>query len=221
MKRLLLFYFISLSSYLVSQINCTFVYRNSPIKLGEKVNLLNDTNWIQIEELKFYIQYSPFFSDESQAGNSVIHLIDLTDSSSFQLPFTEDGIHTNSVFQFAIGIDSTTTMNTQFTGALDPGLGMYWAWNTGYIHFKIEGKSNLSSHRSNDFQLHIGGYEGKNNTQRWIQTNIELINEKPTLLFDFTKFLNETLNLQETPLIMIPGNEAVRIANEFQNLVHR
>ena len=91
MKRLLLFYFISLSSYLVSQINCTFVYQNSPIKLGEKVNLLKDTNWIQIEELKFYIQYSPFFSDESQAGNNVIHLIDLTDSSSFQLPFTEDG----------------------------------------------------------------------------------------------------------------------------------
>ena len=144
----------------------------------------------------------------------------MNDSLTYQLPFTEDGAHSNSMFQFSIGIDSVSTIQTQFSGALDPSLGMYWAWNTGYIHFKMEGKSNLSKERNNEFQLHIGGYSLKNNTQRWLETKLKIVNGKPELVFDLTKFAVETLNFQKSPMIMIPGIEAIQIANGFHQLVH-
>lgn len=219
MKRLFCALCIISSFCTFSQITCSFELNNSTLKTGEKIQLMNDTSWIQIDELKFYVQYSPFFSDENVNGNSVIHLIDVNDSLTYQLPFTEDGSHSNSTFQFAIGIDSISTMQTQFSGALDPSLGMYWAWNTGYIHFKMEGKSNLSKYRNNEFQLHIGGYVGKNNTQRWLEPKIQLEDGKPKLIFDLTKFAVETVNLRESPMIMIPGVEAVNIANGFHQLV--
>ena len=160
-------------------------------------------------ENKFYIQYSPFFSDESQAGNSVIHLIDLTDSSSFQLPFTEDGIHTNSVFQFAIGIDSTTTMNTQFTGALDPGLGMYWAWNTGYIQIKISGVL-WTSIQSFPFEYHLGGYRHPYITH--YQKMVSLHNR--TVHLSLEGFLS-ALPIQGQPKIMMPGPRAWTLYQHF------
>ena len=220
MKLLFLAAFIVVSFYTFSQITCSFEINNSTLKTGEKVQFKYDTSWIQIDELKFYIQYSPFFSDEKINGGSVIHLIDVNDSLTYQLPFTEDGAHSNSMFQFSIGIDSVSTIQTQFSGALDPSLGMYWAWNTGYIHLKLEGKSNLSIQRNNEFQLHIGGYNLKNNTQRWLETKLKIVNGKPELVFDLTKFAVETLNFQKSPMIMIPGIEAIQIANGFHKLVH-
>lgn len=219
MKQVILFVFIVVSLFTSSQITCGFRLNNSTLKIGEKIPLLNDSAWIQIDELKFYIEYSPFFSDEHIGGGNVIHLINMNDSMTYQLPFTEDGTFSNTAFEFAIGIDSLSTMQTQFTGALDPGLGMYWAWNTGYIHFKLEGKSNLSTQHNKEFQLHIGGYNGKNNTQRWLQSKLQIENGQPILIFDLTKFVSETLNLQKSPLIMIPGIEAVKIANGFHQLV--
>jgi hypothetical protein len=219
MKQLLIAPFILLSFYTFSQITCSFELNNSALKPGKKVQFKNDTSWIQIDELKFYIQYSPFFSDENINGGSVIHLIDVNDSLTYQLPFTEDGAHSNATFQFAIGIDSVSTMQTQFSGALDPSLGMYWAWNTGYIHFKIEGKSNLSKQRNQEFQLHIGGYSLKNNTQRWLESKLQIEEGKPKLILDLTEFVLEILNLQQSPMIMIPGLEAVKIADGFLQLV--
>jgi hypothetical protein len=43
-------------------------------------------------------------------------------------------------------------------GDLDPIKGMYWAWQSGYINMKIEGKSSSCRTRKNEFQFHIGGY---------------------------------------------------------------
>ena len=67
---------------------------------------------------------------------------------------------------FTIGVDSVrnTLPVDKRTGALDVGgaaRGMYWVWNSGYIFFKLEGKtvSDVDSLRKN-FQYHIGGYGG-------------------------------------------------------------
>ena len=52
----------------------------------------------------------------------------------------------------------------QRTGALDVGAtarGMYWVWNSGYIFFKLEGKTvNEIDSLQKRFQYHIGGYGG-------------------------------------------------------------
>lgn len=67
---------------------------------------------------------------------------------------------------FMIGVDSLrSTMDiSKRSGVLDPaqgGDGMYWAWNTGYIFFKIEGTSPAAPpDQENKFYYHIGGYGG-------------------------------------------------------------
>jgi hypothetical protein len=67
---------------------------------------------------------------------------------------------------FIIGVDSlrSTQGADKRTGVLDVGAkarGMYWQWNSGYIFFKLEGKSPSSPDSlKNSFYYHIGGYGG-------------------------------------------------------------
>ncbi len=67
---------------------------------------------------------------------------------------------------YLIGVDSVrNTMGIdRRKGVLDPGGGhtggMYWDWNSGYIHLKIEGKSPRSADGS--FLYHIGLFGGYN-----------------------------------------------------------
>lgn len=67
---------------------------------------------------------------------------------------------------FMIGVDSVrNTMSVdKRTGVLDIGAAsrdMYWAWHSGYIFFKLEGKSSSSPDSfKNSFFYHIGGYGG-------------------------------------------------------------
>lgn len=77
---------------------------------------------------------------------------------------------------FMVGVDSLrNTMDlSKRTGVLDPtgtAAGMYWSWNSGYIHFMIEGTSPASTQTGNVFQYHIGLFGGYstptiNNTRR-------------------------------------------------------
>ena len=57
---------------------------------------------------------------------------------------------------FQIGIDSLTNVSGDLDGDLDPALGMYWAWNSGYINMKLEGKSSSCKSVKKEFQFHIG-----------------------------------------------------------------
>lgn len=69
---------------------------------------------------------------------------------------------------FMIGVDSLrNTMDiSRRQGVLDPAgdaLGMYWGWNSGYIHFIIEGFSSdipVELAGSQNFVFHIGGFGG-------------------------------------------------------------
>jgi hypothetical protein len=213
----LLIFLISFTDY-QGQISFNFSIDSKPLFVGEKYFIQTDSSWIQIDDMKFYIVYYPFFSDEKIHGSSVIHLVDLNDSTSWNVPFTGDGIKESNNFEFAIGLDSLTTTSTQFSGALDPALGMYWAWNTGYIHFKLEGKSNLVPNSKNEFQYHIGGYSGKFQTQRWISAPIKLKNSTPIVKLDLADFVREILNLKEKPLLMIPSKDAVFIADGYNRM---
>jgi hypothetical protein len=46
-----------------------------------------------------------------------------------------------SKITFSAGIDSLTSTAGIQKGVIDPINGMYWAWQSGYVNFKIEGKS--------------------------------------------------------------------------------
>ncbi len=83
---------------------------------------------------------------------------------------------------FILGVDSVHNCSGSQSGALDPANGMFWAWNTGYIFLKLEGKSDVSNSPGHIFEFHIGGYKSPYNCIRKISLNkkIIIINERTT-----------------------------------------
>jgi len=106
--------------------------------------------------------------------------------------------------RFFVGIDSSTQMNGVLEGDLDPVNGMYWSWQSGYIHVKLEGVSSASPTRLNRFQLHIGGFRFPFDTRRPI---ILPVSPKPYLTIDveitpLLSFMHERKIFQ----VMRPGS---------------
>ena len=90
---------------------------------------------------------------------------------------------------------------------------MYWAWQSGFINMKIEGTSNSCVTRKNQFQFHIGGYKKPNYAMRKIKliANQNTKNEV-SVTVDLAKLFNE-IDLKQNNSIMIPGKEALKIAD--------
>ena len=89
-------------------------------------------------------------------------------------------IHLNNVppgeysgIKFIIGVDSLHNCSGAQSGALDPVNAMFWAWNTGYIFMKLEGRSPASTSPGNIFEFHIGGYKKPANCIRTVMLNFD------------------------------------------------
>lgn len=137
---------------------------------------------------------------------------------------------------FMIGVDSarSTMASERRQGVLDVGAearGMYWRWNSGYIFFKMEGKSPASPDSlKNSFYYHIGGYGGfdsktLNNIRSKTFTFANPIRSTPkktadiTFVVDIKKFFEGThpLKVAEHPSIMW-GPVSTRIADNYVNI---
>ncbi len=77
-----------------------------------------------------------------------------------------------SATSFTLGVDSIDNCSGAQSGALDPINGMFWAWNTGYVFLKMEGKSPASKSTAKQLEFHIGGYKEPNNCIRIIHLKL-------------------------------------------------
>lgn len=111
------------------------------ITLNTPINSLDDT--LRITACKMYISIP-------SSTKQIIHVLDIEETLTCSIPDEAETV--------IFGIDSMHTVNTDFTGALDPIHGMFWTWNSGYINVKIEGISRKSIQNGNIFQIHLGGY---------------------------------------------------------------
>ena len=96
--------------------------------------------------------------------DSSYFLIDESDASSLSTRVNVPEGEYSSI-EFVVGVDSLrNTMDiSRRTGVLDPtgtASGMYWSWNSGYIFFKMEGTSPVSTQDDNIFHYHIGLFGG-------------------------------------------------------------
>lgn len=139
--------------------------------------------------------------------DSSYFLIKHSDASSRQIRFNNVPTGNYTSLSFTIGVDSArNTMEiSRRTGALDVGgqaRGMYWVWNSGYIFFKLEGKSPSSPDSlKNNFAYHIGGYGG---------FNTKTINNIRTKTIDFKKAI---VSKKKTPTISV----SLELAAFFDN----
>ncbi len=188
------------------------VFGEKPLVLGTTYTT-NSGVIVEIETLRFYITQLQLKQDGKTiwTEENSYHLIDINNSSSLQLSIP-DSVEFDEV-SFLLGTDSLTNVSGAMGGDLDPTKGMYWAWNSGYINFKLEGTSPVCDTRNNRFTFHLGGYAYPNAT---VQT-VTLAATGSAIIFDVKAFL-EGIDLKETNSIMSPSTTAVALSKKASAL---
>ncbi len=163
-KNLIAFLCISGVFAFAQKIEFLPVFKEKPLELGEKY--ISDKDTVEIETLKFYISNVEFLKGKKivHSLKKKHHLLDLGKLGSLKINEENPENGKFDEIRFNIGIDSLTSSSGVFSGDLDPTNGMYWTWQSGYINFKLEGKTNFSTARNHEFQLHIGGFSAADST---------------------------------------------------------
>lgn len=175
---------------------------------------LNGGDSVQIETLKFYISGIQFLYSDSvvwREANSY-HLIDYADKKSLRVLCAMPSNVRYTAITMNLGIDSTTNVGGVFGGDLDPTRGMYWTWQSGYINFKVEGKSNRCATRNREFQFHIGGYQYPYNSLQSIELNV--VQDKQIKIVMEIDKLFAAIDIVQHNHIMSPSMKAVTFSRK-------
>ena len=190
------------------------MFNNQQLVLDQALNRDNLT----ITNLKFYISNISFFDGEDLVWEETdsYHLVDIEEMGSMlfllDIPYNVDA----SRLAFDLGVDSLANVSGALSGDLDPMHGMYWAWQSGYINFKVEGKSDKCLARKNKFQFHLGGFQAPNNTLQKITLPI-IMKDEICVVFDIGELIGN-VDLSKTYEIMSPRPEAVEMAQSVASL---
>jgi hypothetical protein len=197
-------------------------FRDKAITLSTSNYITRKGDTLTFDRLKMYLSSFSFTldnGDKIDPANSY-HLIDLEDPSSLQLAFNYTISHNITRVSFNIGIDSATSVAGALGGDLDPVKGMYWAWNSGYINMKLEGSTKTETGKMlHPFEFHIGGYMQPYYALRRITIDLGQPTQLKDLVMqvDLSKFCDE-LDLKKEHSIMIPGKEAMQIADMLPSM---
>ncbi|HOY16118.1 MAG TPA: hypothetical protein PLC89_02450 [Haliscomenobacter sp.] len=178
---------------------------------------------VQFDNIRFYLSDIQFEMDDKTWIKDTVsaHLIDVFDPATLHIITQKIDLKLLKTIHFNLGIDSLTNVSGALGGDLDPQKGMYWAWQSGYINLKIEGRSPQCKSRKNVFQYHIGGYLQPFSSMRKIELpvkntianrNQEAIRKGLVLTFDFSVFFGK-LSIATQKNTMMPGKEAMQLAD--------
>ncbi|MEP7196350.1 MAG: MbnP family protein [Saprospiraceae bacterium] len=199
------------------QINIKSVYADYVIVLKDTGFSLNDSDHLSIDLIKFYLSGFQFFKNGKPVfkEENSYHLVLPAESNPFIINILNKNSQDFDEVQFNLGIDSITNVSGALGGDLDPTRGMYWTWSSGYINIKLEGRSDLCSSKTKDFQFHLGGYQSPFSTLKKVKLKVEnssIIN----IQLDIKNLLDQ-IELKKLDHIMSPSEEAVRISNIVAN----
>lgn len=218
---ILLFFVFNISTLFSQSGNkITFhpTYGSSSLDLTNFYYHTQNSDSIRIESLKFYISEIVFFKNDKivwKEENS-FHLVDASDDKSLQIVLKVPTAISYNKLSFNLGIDSTTNVSGAMGGDLDPTKGMYWTWQSGYVNFKLEGKSSLCETRNNEFHFHLGGYLYPYYALKKI--NLEVVeNKNIDLILDLEKLIS-SIDLSKQNKIMSPCKEAVDLSEIISTL---
>lgn len=187
-------------------------FGGAPATLGHAYYLPALRDSVVIEHLRFYVSGLAVLKDGKVVGEvkgeyflmEMVQPLSLTISTDFRTKQSFDQL------QFNIGIDSLTNVSGAMDGALDPMNGMHWAWQSGFINFKLEGTSPVCTTRNHKFQYHIGGYMPPYSALQTVTLPCP-DNREVTVYIAVDKIL-AALDLKTEPEIMSPGAKAVSVA---------
>ncbi|MFT4532730.1 MAG: hypothetical protein ACI9P5_000074 [Saprospiraceae bacterium] len=220
MKDCLVILFSSISLMISAQsvrsvsISIIPVYKGELFDLNNEIETYNTT----ITKLKFYVSKIGFSNslDGDWIGKGSCHLLDMEKPKSMKIVLQiPDTLQVNSLC-FNLGVDSLINVSGAMSGDLDPMQGMYWAWQSGYINFKLEGKSDKCPARKNKFQFHLGGFLAPYNTLQKVTLPI-VIKDEIFVVLDIGELI-EAVDVSKTHEIMSPRSEAVSMAQKVASL---
>jgi hypothetical protein len=215
MKQFIILTFLICSFQVEAQLSFNFAWKNEKIELL-KYYPLGEKDSIQFSDLKCYLSNIELkgkgIKDYKLASS--VHLIDGQDITSYILDSSIDTRNFNSI-SFTFGLDSIINTSGDLEGDLDPISGMYWAWNTGYIHYKIVGHSSMVATPSQLFDFHIGGYRKPNAT--YFNLDLPLIGS--TIELDLYQLFNENINLNLSHQLVVPGKLAFELATVLKSSI--
>lgn len=187
-------------------------------------------NTYNITMAKYYISNIKLTKTDNSVysvANSY-HLVDLSDSLKSLVKLTDVPYGNYKAIEFMIGVDSTRNVSGAQTSALDPALGMFWTWSTGYIMAKVEGTSPQSTASANKLEFHIGGFTGANNVLRIATPSFGLdtakVSSTVTPVIHLSSNIAEwfssptTINFSLINTVTMPGANAKNIANNYADM---
>lgn len=203
------------------QFKLTFkaTYNQQKLQLNTMQYLLpNNKDYVVVTNFKLYVSNISLLRDGKKVytEKDSYHLVDITNDKGLIFNLNIPSTLHFSAIEFNLGIDSATNNKGVLGKDLDPTKGMYWAWHSGYINLKLEGKSNLCATRNNAFQFHLGGYQYPNNSSQIVTLKLKNLN-KAIIEFDMYK-LFEAIDLTTTNEIMTPSNQAVELSKKAASI---
>jgi len=211
--RLLFLYFlpiIAFSQDAKTDLSIQVTFQGEQLELGKNYYSDELKDSIQFDKLQFYISDISLVTEDGKKDTLAkkYHLVDYSDLKT--LVMGQVVINSNTIgYEFNLGIDSITNVSGVFGGDLDPTIGMYWTWQSGYINFKLEGKSGVINSRSKEFQFHLGGYSfpNKNVTQVHLKAENIPLN---SIELPLDKLIDK-IDLKTFNTIMSPSKDAVKV----------
>lgn len=193
------------------------VYGKEPLRIADKCYTTPHGDSAFIDAFRFYMTHINLGNNSKTADK----LIDADDTATTRITLNvPPGDY--SQLSFVLGVDSADNTNGANSGELDPAKGMYWAWNTGYIMAKIEGRSPVCKTVHHVFEFHIGGYMPPYNTARTVRLALPspLHLQKGDaaaiiLTADAATWFSDNLDLAATNSILIPGKAAAAMADKY------
>jgi hypothetical protein len=194
-------------------VNLNLTFRDKPLEL-KKEYVSGNKDTLQITVFKFYISNLKLeYSDKTTYSEpDSYHLIDIEIPNSCRIPIEKIADKVISKVSFSVGIDSLASVSGALEGDLDPTKGMYWAWQSGYVNMKLEGRSSSCKMRKNEFQFHIGGYMKPNYAMRKVVLEPKKPNSTVEINVDVAALFSQ-LELSKINSVMIPSTQAMQIAD--------
>jgi len=196
------------------QVHFTPQFQSAQIILDSIYHLPKEVTF-QISTFKLYISNIQFFKQNILVDQDSIHyrLLNMENPKSMQFTIPRTNATDYNEIRFNLGIDSITNVSGALGGDLDPTQGMYWTWQNGYINVKLEGTSNLSPARKNEFQFHLGGYQQPYSSLQ--QISLKVKNQSSVYIgIDLSAFF-KTIDLSNIHHIMLPSIEANQLSSQL------
>jgi hypothetical protein len=187
-------------------------YEGAPLVLGAHYRRPPQDS-VVFETLRFYVSELQLLQDsKAVAAMAPRHrLLDLEDAASLTFALAVDPKQSFNKITFQLGIDSLTNVSGALGGDLDPTKGMYWAWQSGYINFKLEGKTPSCPARNHLFQFHLGGYLPPCANLQVVELPVYGVPTEIVIQFALDEFLAQ-IDMRDTYEVMRPSPKAVQLA---------